>query len=89
MMKFVTGIMRRSKKVRLGFVVVDTRTEEYLSEVSARRAPARATAKRLYDSGRESVGVHTLEAHVPDDWKRGDSLEGYVEPDVLHLLEKR
>lgn len=78
--------MSRSKKVRLGFVVVDTRTGEFLSEVSARRDPPRATAKRLYEGGREHVGVRTLEAHVPEGWKRGDSLEWYVEPDVLRLL---
>jgi hypothetical protein len=78
----------RSKKINLGFVVIDTHTGEYLSDVFTKREPPRTIAKELYQSGREHVGVHTLEAHVPASWKRGDPLEGYVEPHVLEKLRQ-
>lgn len=77
----------RSKKVNLGFVVVDTATGEMLSDVFARREPAREAAKQFYRSGRTLVGVRTLQAHVPEDWKRGDSLEGYVDARVLEKIQ--
>jgi len=77
----------RSKKVNLGFAAIDTRTGEYLSEVFARREPARAAVKELLrEHPDRSLGVHTLEAHVPASWKRGDSLEGYAEPRDLAIL---
>lgn len=78
----------RSKKIKLGFVVVDTRTGEHLSAIFKQRAPARAIAKALYEGNAcSTVGVHTLEAYVHEGWKRGDSLEGYVEPEILQKLK--
>lgn len=77
----------RSKKIKLGFVVVDTRSGEQLSAIFKQRAPARAIAKALYEADARNVGVQTLEAHVHEGWKRGDSLEGYVEPALLEKLK--
>lgn len=78
----------RSKKIPLGFRVVDTRSGESLSEIFSRRQPARDKAKELTDAGR-NVGVQTLEAYVPSDWKKGDPLEPYVEPEILEALKNK
>jgi len=77
----------RSKLVNLGFVVADTRTGKYLSELFTRREPARDAVRTiLLERPDATIGVHTMQAHVPADWKRGDSLEGYAEPrDLAHL----
>jgi hypothetical protein len=77
----------RSKKINLGFVVIDTKTGEHLSAIFKRREPAREIAKSLHASGINNVGVHTLEAYVHDGWKRGDSLDGYVEPSLLAKIQ--
>lgn len=78
----------RSKRVNLGFVVIDTRTGEYLSPVWKVRGPARDHAKALYAKGyMGSLGVHTLQAYVPESWKRGDSLEGLVDYALLEKLK--
>ena len=58
--------MSRSKKISLGFQVVDTRTGEPLSVVFARRDPARTEANVLYRAGR-SCGVRHLEDYVAAD----------------------
>lgn len=77
----------RSKLVNLGFVVADTRTGKYLSEVFTRRELARDAVRTiLLERPDATIGVHTMQAHVPADWERGDSLEGYAEPrDLAHL----
>jgi hypothetical protein len=56
----------RSKKISIGFQVVDTRTDEALSPVFARRDLARAAAKVCYEAGR-NCGVRHLEEYVAAD----------------------
>jgi hypothetical protein len=58
--------MSRSKKISLGFVVVDLKTGEKLSPVFARRAPAREIAVGLYKLGTVS-GVQQLVDYVAAD----------------------
>jgi hypothetical protein len=55
--------MSSSKKISVGFQVVDTRTGAALSSVFQARAPARAAAARLYADGIPS-GVRHLEEYV-------------------------
>ena len=60
--------MSRSKRISLGFQVVDTRSGEALSRVFARREPARTIAKEFY--AREparSIGVRQLQEYVAAD----------------------
>lgn len=66
--------MARSKRVCLGFVVVETSTGEQRSIVFTRRAPAVEISTRLSRAG-ERVGVRKLEEHVPVEWKRGRDFE--------------
>lgn len=54
----------RSRKVSLGFQVVDTKTGEVLSEIFARREPAREIAGRLYREKGLSTGVRHLEDYI-------------------------
>lgn len=65
--------MSRSKKIRLGFVVVNTRTSEYLSDVFPRREKPRKISHDLNQKG-VPAGVRTLETHVHEGWKKGDPL---------------
>lgn len=65
--------MSRSKKIRLGFVVVNTRTSEYLSDVFPRREEPRKISHDLNQRG-VPAGVRTLETHVHEGWKKGDPL---------------
>ena len=82
-----TGKMARSKKISLGFRVVNTRTGISLSPIFTRREPARDIAKRLWEIEGIPVGVQKVEAHVPAAWKRGDSLMGYVDDDIILQLD--
>jgi hypothetical protein len=60
--------MSRSKKINLGFQVVDVRTGAIRSEVFDRRAPARAIAVKITREEPSSfVGVRTLEDYVAAD----------------------
>jgi len=61
---FFAPIGGRSKKVRLGFVVVNTRTGEELSDRFRRRASARKISESLAAEGIPS-GVRTLTETVP------------------------
>lgn len=81
-------LAERSKKIPLGFRVIDTRSGEPLSIVFSRREPARNAAKEFYTQGKNS-GVETLEAYVPVSWKRGDPLDPYVTPEVLEALKHK
>jgi hypothetical protein len=56
----------RSKKISIGFQVVDVRTNEALSPVFAKREPARAAANECYRAGR-NCGVRHLEEYVAAD----------------------
>jgi hypothetical protein len=76
----------RSKKITLGYQAVDIRTGKPLSEIFSKREPARAVVKVLLSQGL-NAGVRNVEAYVPSDWKRGDSLEPYVESEVLEALK--
>lgn len=58
--------MSRSRKVSLGFQVVDVRTGEALSPVFDKRAPARVEAARLYEAGK-NCGVRHLEDYAAAD----------------------
>ena len=58
--------MSRSKKISLGFQVVDIKTDEPLSPVFAKREPAREAAKVCYAAGR-NCGVRHLEEYVAAD----------------------
>jgi hypothetical protein len=63
----------RSKKISLGFQVVDTRTSAALSEVFDRRGPAREVAVMLTKTDpTRSVGVRHLEDYVAADASRED-----------------
>jgi len=75
----------RSKKIPLGFQVVNTRTGEPLSEIFSRREPCREIAKALGDRGVPS-GVQKIEAYVHEGWKRGDDLSYYVSPELLERI---
>ena len=62
----------RSKKIPLGFQVVNTRTDEALSGVFTRREPARERAAEIYREHPEKhPGIRKLEAYVHEGWKRG------------------
>jgi hypothetical protein len=58
--------MSRSKKISIGFQVVDVRTDEAPSPIFARREPARAAANEAYRAGR-NCGVRHLEEYVAAD----------------------
>lgn len=81
-------ISERSKKIPLGFQAVNIRTGAPLSEIFPKREPARAAVKVLLSQGL-NAGVQTLEAYVPASWKRGDSLEPYVTPEVFEALKHK
>ena len=81
-------IAERSKKIPLGFRVVDTKSGEPLSVIFSRREPAREVSKELFSQGKSS-GVETLEAYVPVSWKRGDSLEPYISPELSEALKHK
>jgi hypothetical protein len=78
----------RSKKITLGYQAVDIRTGKPLSDIFSKREPARAAVKILLSQGL-NAGVQTVEAYVPSDWKRGDSLESYVDPETLEALKHK
>lgn len=59
--------MSGSKKVRLGFRVVNVKTGEVLSEIFKKRAPAREIAARLYKETGVLTGVQTVEEYVARD----------------------
>jgi hypothetical protein len=81
-------LAERSKKVPLGYQAVNIRTGQPLSEIFSKREPARAAVKVLLSQGL-NAGVQTLEAYVPSSWKRGDSLEPYVTPEVFEALKHK
>jgi hypothetical protein len=58
--------MARSRKISLGFQVVDTKSGVALSEVFKRREPARVIAKILYEQG-ISTGVRHLEDYISEE----------------------
>jgi hypothetical protein len=63
----------RSKKISLGFQVVDTRSGEALSEVFDKRGPAREVASAIYKSDpMRSTGVRHLEDYVAADASKED-----------------
>ncbi len=59
--------MSRSKKISLGFVVVNVKTGEKLSKVFDRRAPAKEIAANLYKLDGTLTGVRHLEEYVAVD----------------------
>jgi hypothetical protein len=78
----------KHKKIKLGFIVVDIRTGEYMSALFKEYDQANATATALYGAGAlGAVDVRPIEAHVPEGWKHGDSLEGCVDEKLLKRLE--
>ena len=79
--------MARSKRISLGFRVVNTRTGIPLSPIFIHREPARDIAKRLWEEEAIPVGVQKVEVHVPSTWKRGDSLIGYADDDIIAQLQ--
>lgn len=81
-------IAERSKKVKLGYRIVDTRTGEAYTKIVPRKDDKlRDQAKALTSEGK-SVGIQTVEVHVPESWKKGDDLEPYVPKDVLEGLKQ-
>jgi len=66
--------MARSKKITLGFVVVNTLTGIHRSRIFSRRAAARAAQTVLIENGLSDLlhlGIAKLEEHVPAEWVRG------------------
>jgi len=56
--------MARSKKISLGFRVVNIQTREALSPIFAKRAPAREIAARLYREHGTLTGVEQITEYV-------------------------
>lgn len=78
----------RHRKIKLGFIVVHTRTGEYMSGLFKEYDQANAIATAIYGAGAlGEVDVRPIEAHVPEGWKPGDSLEGCVDEKLLRRLE--
>ena len=77
----------RSKKVKLGFRIVDIRTGEAYTKIVPRKDDKlREQAKKLHEEGK-NVGIQTVEVHVPESWKKGDPLEQWAPKDVLEGLQ--
>jgi DNA topoisomerase I-like protein len=76
----------RSKKIKLGYRIVDTRTGEAYSKIVPRKDDSlKALVRKLADEGK-NVGIQTVEIHVPESWKKGDPLDAYAPKDVLEGL---
>lgn len=82
-------VAERSKRVNLGYRVVDTRTGEAYSKILPKKDKPKLLeqAKKLHGEGK-NVGVQTVEVHVPESWKKGDDLEPYAPKDVLEGLKQ-
>jgi hypothetical protein len=60
--------MARSRKISLGFQVVNTRTGEAYSEVFARREPAREIARAMYARDPSvPIGIRHLEDYISEE----------------------
>ena len=78
----------KSRKIRLGFIVVDTRTDEYMSAVFKDYDQANAIATAIYGAGAlGEIDVRPIDAQVPEGWKHGDSLKGIVDDELLRRLD--
>jgi DNA topoisomerase IB len=78
----------RSKKVKLGYRIIDLRTGEAYTKIFPKKDKPKLLeqAKRMHYEEGKNVAVQTVEVHVPDSWKKGDSLEPYAPKDVLDGL---
>jgi DNA topoisomerase IB len=84
--RFKQVLAERSKKIKLGYRVVDTRTGEAYSKIVPRKDDKlKDLVKKLHEEGK-SVGIQTVEVHVPESWKKGDPLSPYAPKDVLDGL---
>jgi DNA topoisomerase IB len=76
----------RSKKIKLGYRIVDLSTGESYSKIVPRKDDKlREQIRKLADEGK-NVGIQTVEVHVPESWKKGDSLEPFAPKDILDGL---
>lgn len=79
----------RSKKIKLGYRIVDIRTGEAYTKIVPRKDDSLRDQARKFESEGKRVGIQTVEVHVPESWKKGDSLEPYAPKDVLEGLGGR
>jgi DNA topoisomerase IB len=78
----------RSKKIKLGYRIIDLRTGEAYTKILPKKDKPKLLeqAKKMHYEEGKNVAVQTVEVHVPESWKKGDSLEPYAPRDVLEGL---
>ena len=79
----------RSKKLSLGFQVVNTKTGEALSPIFDKREPARVIASTLYKEAGIPTGVRHLQDYIGEDEYKILKADKSALKSVINDLRKR